>query len=133
MEMTRGSAGSTATGTPSASRHARVERQSAAVEKLPKRLVPSARAAKMAKRWETDLSPGSRNRPRRRRAGAIRLGVAGATISRPSGPDEEPQPADHQARHRQPARHAGDGADGPRPGRGPDRLRRGRLALPERG
>ena len=49
----------------------RVEAQSAPVEKLEKREVPSANAPSMAYRWLMDLSPGRRRVPRMLRAGRM--------------------------------------------------------------
>ncbi len=60
------------TSTPNSFRQRRVEAQSAAVEKLPMRVSPSASAPRIASRWERDLSPGSVKRPRKREAGERR-------------------------------------------------------------
>ena len=61
--------------TPSASRHRSVELQSSAVEKFANRLSPWASAARMARRCESDLSPGRVNRPRKCRLWATRMGT----------------------------------------------------------
>ena len=53
-------------------RQARVEAQSAAEEKFVRRVWPWARPPRIARRWERDLSPASRNRPWKRRAGWMR-------------------------------------------------------------
>jgi len=45
--------------------------QSAALEKLSRRVVPSAIAPNIAYRWEIDLSPGNRTLPRTFFAGRI--------------------------------------------------------------
>ena len=57
--------------TPSPRRQPSVEAQSAASEKLPMRVSPSAIAPRIAARCEMDLSPGSVNVPRTDRAGSI--------------------------------------------------------------
>ena len=66
------------TSTPSAARQRSVEAQSAAVEKSPIRVSPSASAPRRASRCEIDLSPGRVKRPRKLRAGAMRTERGGS-------------------------------------------------------
>src|ERR1035437_4788982 len=62
---------SSAASIPNAWTHPRVEWQSAPVEKLEIREVPSASDAIMANLWEMDLSPGRESTPERRLAGRM--------------------------------------------------------------